>query len=136
MFLGRAARSQLQPGDVVFTITGSYGNAAVVPDNFAPANINQHSVRIRVDRSRVKPEYLAAFLNSSLCRPQMDRAATGSSRPALDYRSVRQLRILVPSLAEQDAIIKEVTAKIEDLRHLESRLSTIGDEMQSILESP
>ena len=133
---GKLSRSQLQPGDVVFTITGSYGNAAVVPDNFAPANINQHSVRIRVDRSRVKPEYLAAFLNSSLCRPQMDRAATGSSRPALDYRSVRQLRILVPSLAEQDEIIKEVTAKIEDLRHLESRLSTVGDEMQSILESP
>ena len=133
---GQLSRSQLQAGDVVFTITGSYGNAAVVPDNFAPANINQHSVRIRVDRSRVKPDYLAAFLNSSLCRPQMDRAATGSSRPALDYRSVRQLRILVPSLAEQDEIIKEVTAKIEDLRHLESRLSTIGDEMQSILESP
>ena len=66
----------------------------------------------------------------------MDRAATGSSRPALDYRSVRQLRILVPSLAEQDDIIKKVTAKIEDLRHLESRLATVGDEMQSILESP
>ena len=133
---GQLSRSQLQPGDVVFTITGSYGNAAVVPDNFAPANINQHSVRIRVDRDRVKPEYLAAFLNSSLCRPQVDRTATGSSRPALDYRSVRQLRILVPPLAEQDAIIKKVTAKVEDLRHLESRLSTVGDEMQSILESP
>ena len=133
---GQLARSQLQPGDVVFTITGSYGNAAVVPDNFAPANINQHSVRIRVDRDRVKPEYLAAFLNSSLCRPQVDRTATGSSRPALDYRSVRQLRILVPSQAEQDAIIKKVTATVEDLRHLESRLSTVGDEMQSILESP
>ena len=80
---GQLSRSQLQHGDVVFTITGSYGNAAVVPANLGPANINQHSVRIRVNRDRVKPEYLAAFLNSSLCRPQVDRAATGSSRPAL-----------------------------------------------------
>ena len=78
----------------------------------------------------------ALLLQLSLHQAEMDRAATGSSRPTLDYRSVRQLRILVPSLAEQDEIIKEVTAKIEDLRHLESRLSTVGDEMQSILESP
>ena len=132
---GQLSRSQLQSGDVVFTITGSYGNGAVVPDNFGPANINQHSVRIRVDRDRVKPEYLAAYLNSSLCRPQVERAATGSSRPALDYRSVRQLRIVVPPLAEQDEIIEQITAKIEDLRYLESRLSTVGDEMQSILET-
>ena len=131
---GQLSRSQLEAGDVVFTITGSYGNAAVVPASFGSANINQHSVRIRVDRNRVKPEYLAAFLNSSLCRPQVDRAATGSSRPALDYRSVRQLRILVPPLAEQEEIIGTVNSKIEDLRCLESRLSALGDEMLSILD--
>ena len=133
---GQLSRSQLRHGDVVFTITGSYGNAAAVPPNFGPGNINQHSVRIRVNRDRVKPEYLAAFLNSSLCRPQVDRAATGSSRPALDYPSVRQLRILVPPLTEQDEIIGKVVAKIKDLRSLESQLSTVGDEMQRILECP
>ena len=133
---GELSRSQLQHGDIVFTITGSYGNAAVVPANFGPANINQHSVRIRADRDRIKPEYLAAFLNSSLCRAQVDRAATGSSRPALDYRSVRQLRILVPPSIEQDEIIERVTAKVEDLRFLESRLSIVGEEMHSILARP
>ncbi|MHC5058011.1 MAG: N-6 DNA methylase, partial [Planctomycetota bacterium] len=78
-------RSQLRAGDVVLTITGTYGIAAVVPKNFGPANINQHSVKIQVDKNRVLPNYLSVFLNSKLCRTQLDRAATGSTRLALDY---------------------------------------------------
>ena len=93
-------RSQLRYGDVVLTITGSYGIAAVVPQNFGEANINQHSVKIEVG-SDILPEYLAAFLNSELCRPQYDRAVTGSSRLALDYPAIRKLQILVPPRLEQ-----------------------------------
>ena len=134
---GQLARSQLRPGDVVFTITGSYGNAAVVPNGFDPANINQHSVRIRIDKKRVKPEYLAAFLNSSLCRPQVERAATGSSRPALDYPSIRQLRILVPPIgSDQDRIAEAVSTHINEMEGLVSQLATIENSMQTILDTP
>lgn len=131
---GQLFRSQLRPGDVMFTITGSYGNAAVVPEDFGPANMNQHSVRIRVKQSRIRSEYLAAFLNSSLCRPQIDRAATGSSRLALDYPSIRQLRILVPpTLAEQENIIGSITAKIREVKSLESQLLRIEADMHHIV---
>lgn len=119
-------RSQLKSGDVVFTITGSYGIAAVVPNAFGEANINQHSVRIRVNKDTVSPEYLSVFLNSELCRPQIDRAATGSSRLALDYTSVKQLRILLPPEKDEQAkIVNSVTdklAKANDLRHQSEQL--------------
>lgn len=106
-------RSQLQAEDVVFTITGSYGIAAVVPDAFGEANINQHSVRIRVNKDMVVSKYLSVFLNSELCRPQIDRAATGSSRLALDYTSVKQLRILLPlDKDEQANIVNSVMDKL------------------------
>lgn len=105
-------RSQLQAHDVVFTITGSYGIAAVVPDDFGEANINQHSVRIRVNQD-IMPEYLSIFLNSEVCRPQIDRAATGSSRLALDYTAVKELRILLPpNKAEQSNVVKTVSDKL------------------------
>lgn len=131
---GELTRSQLQAGDIIFTITGTCGNAAVVPDDFGEANINQHSVRMRVEQCVIKPEYLAAFLNSSLCRPQIDRAETGSSRPALDYHSIRKLRILVPStIGEQVAIVESTATKVRDLKRLESHLTKIESEMQDIL---
>ncbi len=106
-------RSQLKAGDVVFTITGSYGIAAVVPDDFGEANINQHSVRIRVNQNIIIPDYLSVFLNSELCRPQIDRAATGSSRLALDYTSIKELKVLLPANKEEQAgIVKTVVDKL------------------------
>lgn len=104
-------RSQLHESDVVLTITGTYGIAAVVPSGFPPANINQHSVKIEVS-NEIMPEYLCLFLNSSLCRPQFDRAVTGSSRPAMDYSAIRGLRILYPPDKEEQRAFVDVGARI------------------------
>ena len=102
-------RSQLHESDVVLTITGTYGIAAVVPSGFPPANINQHSVKIEVS-DEIMPEYLCLFLNSALCRPQFDRGVTGSSRPAMDYSAIRALRIIFPpDKAEQKAFVEKGT---------------------------
>jgi type I restriction enzyme M protein len=106
-------RSQLNAGDVVLTITGTYGVAAVVPDEFGEANINQHSVKLELN-TKVLPEYLALFLNSRLCRPQFDRAATGSSRLALDYEAIRNLRVLYPpNLGDQRRLCDAVRKKLD-----------------------
>jgi hypothetical protein len=76
---GELKRSQLKAGDVLPTITGSYGFAAVVPKDVGEANINQHVVKIEEDESRVTPEYFARFRNSQLCKRQFDHAATGGT---------------------------------------------------------
>jgi len=126
-------RSQLQAHDVVFTITGSYGIAAVVPHGFREANINQHIVRIRVNQD-VMPEYLSVFLNSELCRPQIDRAVTGSSRLALDYTAVKELRILLPpDKAEQFNIVKAVFDKLAQANTLRTQSEELEQQtLQSI----
>ena len=107
---GLLARSQLRAEDVIYTITGTYGVAAVVPQSYGEANINQHSVRLRVKQDEIMPEYLAAFLNSTLCRPQVDRAATGSSRLALDYDAIRQIRVLLPLTTTQQGQVIQCAA--------------------------
>jgi type I restriction enzyme M protein len=121
-------RSQLLEGDVVLTITGTYGIAAVVPKDFGPANINQHSVRVVVDRQEILPEYLCVFLNSDLCRPQFDRAVTGSSRPALDYPAIRNLRILYPpDKADQQDIAGDIMRRLAESSDLRRRADAISD---------
>lgn len=126
-------RSQLRKDDVVFTITGSYGIAAVVPENFGEANMNQHSVRIRVNDD-VLPEYLSVFLNTELCRPQIDRAATGSSRLALDYPSVRKLRILLPlDKDEQAKIVQSVMDKLVQATDLRNQSEQLESQMLQVM---
>jgi len=119
-------RSQLQESDVVLTITGTYGVAAVVPKGFPPANINQHSVKIEVTEE-IMPEYLCLFLNSDLCRPQFDRAVTGSSRLALDYQAIKALKILYPPNKEEQKRLVDIAVrklhKSVSLRHEADQLS-------------
>ena len=126
-------RSQLRESDVVFTITGSFGVAAVVPEGFPPANINQHSVKIEVN-DQIMPEYLALFLNSSLCRPQLVRAATGSSRPALDYEAIKQFRILYPpDKTIQMALVNDAFEKLARSETLRKEAKEISNTLADIL---
>ena len=52
-------RSQVQTGDIVFTIAGTLGRFALVDDTIVPANTNQAVAIIRA--KRVSPEYLYSF---------------------------------------------------------------------------
>ncbi|HEX8653215.1 MAG TPA: N-6 DNA methylase [Pyrinomonadaceae bacterium] len=126
-------RSQLKEGDVVLTITGSYGIAAVVPAGFGEANINQHSVKIEVG-DKIIPEYLSVFLNSNLCRPQFERAVTGSSRLALDYTSIRNLRILYPEdKDEQRRIANTIMKQLEAVSNLRRDATALDKAMGEVL---
>lgn len=87
-------RSQLQPGDVLITITGRIGTSAVVPRDMPIGNINQHIVRMRLRDRQTNPYYLAAFLNSQAGYLQTEREAYGTTREALPYYCLE--RIIVP----------------------------------------
>lgn len=118
-------RSQLNEGDLVLTITGTYGVAGVVPKGYGPANINQHSVKIQVNRE-ILAEYLCCFLNSELCRPQFERAVTGSTRLALDYPSIRKLRILFPKdTEEQSRIADKVMTRLREASGLQEQADSL-----------
>jgi len=128
-------RSQLNPGDVVLTITGTYGIAAVVQAELGPANINQHSVKIEVN-DEILPAYLCVFLNSDLCRPQFDRAVTGSSRFALDYPAIRALRVLYPhSKDEQRRLADSVIQRLDRATALRHQADTVSDTLPQMLGS-
>lgn len=99
-------RSKIKPRDILLTITGSYGITSVVPDTIGEANINQHCVKMEVNQRITDPYYLSYYLNSRLCRRQMDRAVTGSSRPALDYPAIKSLIVIYPEIKKQREIIK------------------------------
>ncbi|EDN71197.1 conserved hypothetical protein [Beggiatoa sp. PS] len=100
-------RSKLKENDVLFSITGSYGNAAVVTKEFAGCNINQHSVKLTLTGKTFSPYFFAVFLNSRVGRLQSDKYIVGITRPALDYESIKKFEIpLVPYKFQR---------KIEDL---------------------
>ena len=119
---GMLKRSQLKKDDLVFTITGRIGSVAVVPDSFE-GNINQHSVRFhlkeRIANTTINPRYVAAFLNSELGNSLAIREVTGGTRPALDYKALKSLKIILPPIEIQNEIVTEIKncfTKVSELR--------------------
>ena len=108
---GELSRSKLSAGDVLVTITGRVGSAAVVSQELLPANINQHIARLRVDPKRCRPEFLSEWLNCPAGQELSNRPVSGGTRAALDYGSLRELRVPLPSsLDEQDRLLLAMRA--------------------------
>lgn len=107
---GDLSRSQLESGDVLLTITGRVGSAAVVQEEHLPANINQHIARLRVNRERCRPEFLSEWLNCPAGLDLSNRGVSGGTRIALDYGAVRSIPIPLPDLAEQDRLVAAMDA--------------------------
>ena len=112
---GQLQRSQLAGDDVLMTITGRVGSAAVVRDYHLPANINQHLVRMRIDKKRCRPDFLSEWLNTHTGLKLSNRYVSGGTRVALDYEAIRKIRVPLPgSLETQDDLLKFMnTARAE-----------------------
>lgn len=105
------ARTHIQPRDVLLNITGaSIGRSTIVPEDFGPANVNQHVCIIRLI-PEVEPQYLSRFLNSPIGQAQIMASQSGVTRQGLNYSQLRKIIIPFAPIAEQ----RRIVAKIESL---------------------
>jgi type I restriction enzyme S subunit len=103
------------PGDVLVTTMGTIGRAAVAPASLGTTIFDSHIFRMRVDRSRVEPDYLAYALNSDLVVSQLSRDARGAIMEGLNTTILRECEIPVPPLSEQRRIV-DLLEKADRLR--------------------
>ena len=134
---GMLKRSQLKKDDLVFTITGRIGSVAVVPDNFE-GNINQHSVRFhlknQITNITINPNYVEAFLNSELGKSLSIREVTGGTRPALDYKAIKTLKIILPPIEIQNEIVAEIKNRLAKVAEFRSEADSIVEQAKERVE--
>jgi type I restriction enzyme M protein len=96
-------------GDVLYTVTGSYGIPVLVPENIRFC-FQRHIALIRTG-----PQLLNRFLLSLLASPLMlqqgHEAATGVAQKTVSLSSLRGFKIPLPPLATQQAIVAEIEAE-------------------------
>jgi type I restriction enzyme S subunit len=102
-------RSQLCPGDVLFTIAGTLGRVAVVHESDVPANTNQAVAIIRLFNNELA-RYVAAYLNSAAAK-FAEAEGRGIGLQNLNLQQVKDLAVLLPPLIEQ----RRIVAKIDSL---------------------
>ncbi len=123
------SKSEIQPGMVLLTMSGSVGNASVALPNWKyPVNSNQDIAKI-TPKHGVDSYYLAAFLGSRFGRAQMERLPVGSVQQHIFLWMIEKLVIRRLSPETESAIGKAVSdaysleqVAVEDIQHAEQTL--------------
>lgn len=106
-------RSALREKDILFTTIGHLGSTAIVPADFPEANINQNLVRIQINEDMINPYYLAAFLNSSFVKMQINCLLTGNIQNILTYPKIKSIKVIVPEVTFQKTIEQKYKLSLE-----------------------
>ena len=127
----KLSRSKLEENDVLLTITGAdFGRIATVRNNHLPANINQHSVRMHF-KENIDPYFVSTYLNCKYGQNQIYKYSIGATRPAIDYTSIKKIKVPIPS-PEIQKYIGDKVRRAEELREEAKRLK---EEAESLISN-
>ncbi len=117
---GEGARTALQVGDVLISITADIGMIGWVPPTLSlPAYINQHIALVRVASERANSRYLAYFLAGAASQRRFKALTDAGAKAGMSLAGVRQqVLAALPPPVEQQAIaeaLSDADALIESL---------------------
>ena len=96
--------SKLKKGDVLIAIVGATIGQISIYDYDKGANINQAIALVRLKQG-INPEYIKAFMISTLGQKQLDRIKRPVARANINLDEIRDIKIILPSLAIQNKIV-------------------------------
>jgi type I restriction enzyme M protein len=96
-------------GDILYTVTGSYGIPVLVPENIRFC-FQRHIALIRTGPQLLN-RYLLSLLASPFMLQQGHEAATGVAQKTVSLGSLRSFQIPLPPLSIQLAIVAEIEAE-------------------------
>jgi type I restriction enzyme S subunit len=124
--------SRVQEGDVLLNITGaSIGRVCVVPDEFCPANVNQHVCVIRPDAS-LDSDFLALYLATPQFQQFIGDTQAGATRQALTKALVEASVIPLPAKAEQQRMVSLLKEQFAEVARARSALEAQLEAAQSL----
>ncbi len=123
-------RSRTQPGDVLVTIAGSIGRAAVVPRSAPELNMNQAVALIRC-KDEINPYFLCHMLQSPEVQKQILSSTVTTAISNLSLGKIKQIIIPLPPLADQEAIAEFLEA-VHKHHTYEGLLKNLPDYIQQV----
>ncbi len=106
-----AQESLLANGDILVARTGAtYGKTMIFEEDY-PAVFASFLIRLRFPKDRVHPRYYWVFAQSDLYWNQANALMTGGGQPQFNGNALKQVKIPLPPLATQQAIVAEIEAE-------------------------
>jgi type I restriction enzyme M protein len=106
-----ARQSQLSKGDILVARTGAtYGKTMLFEEDY-PAVFASYLIRLRFPDERVHPCFYWVFAQSDAYWTQANALMTGGGQPQFNGNALKQIKLPLPPLVDQRAIVAEIEAE-------------------------
>ncbi len=103
-------------GDLILTTRGTVGNVAFYNSEvpYKHIRINSGMVIIRNDDPKIDTKFLFTFMRSFVMQDYINYIAYGTAQPQLSVKEIKEFKITIPSIPEQQKI-SEILQKIDEV---------------------
>src|SRR5262249_25591958 len=125
----------LKPNDVVIALVGYPGEAAKIPQSLEGANISRAVGLLRLN-TKISPDYLVSYLNSSIGRKMVLAPSAGSAQLVVNLADLNRLKFRLPDVTDQTAIaavLADVDAEIDALEQRLAKYKALKQGMMQVL---
>jgi len=117
----RLRKYSARPHDVLMTVMATVGRCCSVPEDLETAIITKHVYRTSPNLNLVMPSFVVgALLGCPATVKAVEKDKIGQTRPGINGDILKWLPIPLPSLEEQEEIMRIVNASLEGLAALEA----------------
>lgn len=121
-------------GDILYTRVGSYGEAAVIEDNYE-FSVFVSLTLIKVDKNVLNNYFLKHYLNSDFVKRLAKKSISGSGVGNLNVGTVREFPIFLPPLSEQQEIVSILDTAFESIERAKSNAEQNLKNAKELFES-
>ena len=132
-YIERTKRAEPISGDVLFSREAPVGEACLVPDN-QKLSLGQRMMQLRIIPDKLHNMFLVYTIYSENTRRRMMALAKGVTAKHLNVRDVRDLKIPLPTLAEQLRITELLCSCDDKIAALEKESVLLNELFQALLE--
>ncbi|MDC1245119.1 restriction endonuclease subunit S, partial [Crocinitomicaceae bacterium] len=103
-------RSEINEGDIVFSIGPSYGKIGIAKEEHIGSNLTQGTARIAINKRNLNWYYFY-LLSSPRIKEYWGSVATGATFPALNLNPLGNTSVIFPPISEQKQIVSFLHSK-------------------------
>ncbi|WP_148416480.1 restriction endonuclease subunit S [Haloferax sp. KTX1] len=125
-------RAELREGDLLFTIRGTVGRMAFVPESLDGGNITQDTARIRV--TGANPRFIRYFFETETPNNYFERNTIGQAVQGINLEDLREVPVHLPPEEEQDRIVEIIDHHSKKLRNERDYLQRLQRFKQGLMQ--
>lgn len=125
----------IYPGEIILSKMGDpVARACLIPDKEKRYVMCSDGIRLAVDKNKFDNYFVYSFINSEAFRTLAEKSSTGSTRKRIGLDILKNLKVMVPTIQEQQKIA-DLLSSIDKLIKAESKkLDALKNHKKSLMQ--